>query len=379
MKKFALILILFFAGLFNVHSQAMFTDYDEYDTTEIQVDSIGSVLNYSKVLSTDIDFAGDSIVEQRLYFSVATVACGTPFLSTGYPAWTNYWAGWMIKIINNNSCPIIINSFEARFQGTSGYRIYTKTGTFIGFETNSAAWTLVGSLASLTGVSTVGPTAIPIVVNVTIPAGGSQSFYLTRSDNLTANRHLYVPGTGTAGTTIYASNADLSITEGEYVDPFFAVLEVGVRRPSFDVCYTISCPLPIELLSFTATPNGNSNLLKWSTATETNNDYFAIEKTGDGISWTEIGRVVGAGNSTHILNYQFSDNNLIAGVSYYRLKQVDYNGQYTYSNIVAIDNGFLAKKIVRTTNIIGQEVSSDFDGVKLIYYSDGTVVKTMGK
>lgn len=175
-----------------------------------------------------------------------TATCGAPWITTGYPAWTNYWAGYMINIINTSICPIEINSFEARFQGTSGYRIYTKSGTFVGFELNSAAWALVGTTNNLTGLSTVAPTPIPIAVNITIPPGGIQGFYLTRTDNVVANRHLYVPGTGTAGTTVYASDGNLSITEGSYIDPYFAFLNAGTRRPSLDVCYTINCVLEYE-------------------------------------------------------------------------------------------------------------------------------------
>lgn len=87
------------------------------------------------VLHAGVDWRiDDSIQSSELKSMSPLAACGSPFLSTGYPVWTNYWAGWMVKIINTNPCPIVINSFEARFQGTSGYRIYTKTGTFIGFE-----------------------------------------------------------------------------------------------------------------------------------------------------------------------------------------------------------------------------------------------------
>lgn len=332
------------------------------------------------VLSTDVDFRNDTLRDtSSVEKSMLTAACGTPFLSTGYPAWTNYWAGWMVRIINTNACPIVINSFEARFQGTSGYRIYTKTGTFIGFETNAAAWTLVGSLASLTGTSTTAPTTIPIAVNVTIPVGGSQSFYLTRSDNLVANRHLYIPGTGTAGTTIYASNADLSITEGEYVDPYFAALQVGVRRPSFDVCYTISCPLPIELLSFKGINKGTHNLLTWETATELNNDYFIVERSSNAVDWEDVGIVDGSGNSVQTRSYSINDYNFVNGYNYYRLTQVDYNGQRETFNIIVVDNSAALSEVIKVTNIMGQEVDESFQGLRIIHYSDGTIIKKVGR
>jgi len=315
--------------------------------------------------------------EISLQSKVTTASCGTPFLSTGYPVWTNYWAGWMVNIINTNVCPVIINGFEARFQGTAGYRIYTKTGTFVGFETTAGAWTLVGNIAALTGTSTIAPTSIPIVVNVTIPAGATQAFYLTRSDNLIANRHLYVPGAGTAGTTVYSSNADLSITEGSYVDPYFAALQVGVRRPNFDVCYSISCILPIELTSFTVNHSNGFNLLQWSTATENNNDYFLIEKSSDAINFNVLDKITGAGNSNQKLNYHYKDNSLTEGVVYYRLKNVDYNGKIKTSDIIAIENRNSNKGPIKITNMLGQEVESGYNGVIFVHYSDGIVVKKL--
>lgn len=95
--------------------------------------------------------------------------------------------------------------------------------------------------------------------------------------------------------------------------------------------------LPIELISFNADLNHENNVdLTWATATETNNDYFTIEKTKDGISFETVAVVDGAGNSTQTLHYADIDNNPYQGVSYYRLKQTDFNGMYSYSNIVAV-------------------------------------------
>jgi len=96
-------------------------------------------------------------------------------------------------------------------------------------------------------------------------------------------------------------------------------------------------PLPIELLSFTATPNGNKVDLKWTTASERNNDYFTIEKTKDGQSFEFVAMIDGAGNSNSILNYTSVDYYPYQGTSYYRLKQTDFNGKHSYSNLVAVD------------------------------------------
>jgi len=315
--------------------------------------------------------------ESQMQSKVTTTACGTPFLSTGYPAWTNYWAGWMVNIINTNICPIVISGFEARFQGTAGYRIYTKTGTFVGFETIAGAWALVGNVAALTGTSIIAPTSIPIVVSVTIPVGGTQGFYLTRSDNLIANRHLYVPGAGIAGTTVYSSNADISITEGSYVDPYFAALQIGVRRPSFDVCYSTICPLFIEMTSFSVNYSNGFNLLKWSTSTEVDNDYFLIERSSNAIDFDGLVKIKGAGNSNQNVNYSYVDDFQLKGIVYYRLKTVSYDGKTETSNVIAIESKNSDRDLVKITNIIGQEVESGYSGIVFVHYSNGTVVKKL--
>ncbi|MCC6690190.1 MAG: T9SS type A sorting domain-containing protein, partial [Bacteroidia bacterium] len=100
---------------------------------------------------------------------------------------------------------------------------------------------------------------------------------------------------------------------------------------------TTENPLPIDLLSFTAKPNGNFVDVKWSTATETNNDYFNVERSADRINTETIATVNGAGNSSTALNYFTVDESPLSGVSYYRLKQTDFDGKYKYYNWVAVN------------------------------------------
>lgn len=96
-------------------------------------------------------------------------------------------------------------------------------------------------------------------------------------------------------------------------------------------------PLPIELLSFTANLNTSQINLSWTTATETNNDYFTIEKSQDAQSFVKVFNVDGAGNSTSLIDYFDIDHNPYIGISYYRLKQTDFNGKTSYSNIVPVE------------------------------------------
>jgi hypothetical protein len=95
--------------------------------------------------------------------------------------------------------------------------------------------------------------------------------------------------------------------------------------------------IPVELTSFTATTNGKEVILNWSTATELNNQGFEIQRSTEGKEFFSVGFVNGQGTSTEQQNYSFADKNLDNGNYYYRLKQVDYDGSYEYSDLVEIE------------------------------------------
>lgn len=95
--------------------------------------------------------------------------------------------------------------------------------------------------------------------------------------------------------------------------------------------------LPIELFSFDAQQTANDVMVSWSTLSETNNAYFSIERSANGEIFESIGLVGGAGNSSQLLSYQFMDKEPLTGTLYYRLKQVDTDGTYSYSKIKRIE------------------------------------------
>ncbi|MBC7451804.1 MAG: T9SS type A sorting domain-containing protein, partial [Cytophagales bacterium] len=101
----------------------------------------------------------------------------------------------------------------------------------------------------------------------------------------------------------------------------------------FSTCTT----LPVRLLSFNAVRAGDQVLLSWMTASEENNDYFSIERSADGIHFERIGTIDGNGNSQQLIRYSFIDTAPLTGINYYRLKQVDYDGASTNSNIKAVN------------------------------------------
>ncbi len=113
-------------------------------------------------------------------------------------------------------------------------------------------------------------------------------------------------------------------------DPNFSSLQGGPFHMN-------SLPLPVELISFEVTSVNNIVNISWKTATELNNYGFVVERSIDGISYNNIGFIAGKGNSTEINKYTFIDNNVSLGTYYYRLKQVDYDGSFSYSNAIEVN------------------------------------------
>lgn len=135
--------------------------------------------------------------------------------------------------------------------------------------------------------------------------------------------------------------------------------------------------LPIELISFNGYRNNNIVKLEWVTATELNNERFELMRSYDAVVFSKVGEVIGSGNSLSIKKYHYSDYVDYSGILYYKLIQYDYDGKYTSSNIISInyDERLNNKTIIKITNILGQVVDSDYDGYKIIFYSDGSCNK----
>lgn len=100
---------------------------------------------------------------------------------------------------------------------------------------------------------------------------------------------------------------------------------------------SLSTPLPIQLTNFVVENKNNAVHAQWITETEVNNDFFALERSRDGKEFEVVTKVKGAGNSQKRLEYFTVDNNPYAGISYYRLKQTDYDGTSTFSKVRSVN------------------------------------------
>jgi len=133
--------------------------------------------------------------------------------------------------------------------------------------------------------------------------------------------------------------------------------------------------MPIKLISFIGKHTLSGNEISWITASETNNDYFTIYRTNNPIVWNEVSIIDGSGNSSDIIKYTYIDNDFINDINYYKLRQTDYDGNYTDSDIIYIDNRQRRIELLKVTNILGQEVDLYSKEIKILYFSDGSIIK----
>ncbi len=109
--------------------------------------------------------------------------------------------------------------------------------------------------------------------------------------------------------------------------------------------YTSGGTLPIELSKIEAQRNEHKVELKWSTLSEKNNDYFEVQFSKNGIQYETIGVIDGAGNSNSMIEYEFTHENPSGKDSYYRLKQIDNDSQYSISPVVTVEGDQLERRI----------------------------------
>jgi hypothetical protein len=102
--------------------------------------------------------------------------------------------------------------------------------------------------------------------------------------------------------------------------------------------FCLNIALPIELIEFGGNSTDNHNHIFWTTASEIDNDYFILSYSTDGINFEELTQVDGAGTTTTQQNYSFRHYSAKNGVSYYKLKQVDYNGEYKEYPVISVTN-----------------------------------------
>jgi len=238
-------------------------------------------------------------------------------------------------------------------------------------------------------VSTNGGATYISELRITGNANASWSYTSTGSINHTANGS-YTNSAAPTGD-LYQAPAAASTTGPTFISLY---LPTGITQVAIDLFCRVNSAgeewwidnielvrvysLPVELTEFTGTKYSEYNVLGWQTASEHNNSHFILERTTTG-DFTEndvIHITAGAGNSTQLLDYNFVDTDAPAAINYYRLTQVDHDGNFKQYGPISVDNR-PHKFIVRTINLIGQLVTEEYRGVVIVIYDDGTSVKKL--
>lgn len=191
------------------------------------------------------------------------------------------------------------------------------------------------------------------------------------------------------GTATYDANCNLignaayvgycgGAVSGDILTICFSINTSTVCEP-ITICPTAFCgssscktTLPVSLLSFDGNCFNGKNYLRWSTASEINNDYFTIEKSSDGIFFEPVAFIPGAGNSNEIINYEYeflAEN--VGETNYYQLKQTDFDGTFTYSDMISVkceENQTLAIFPNPANNIVSVNAAISIKTVSIINY-----------
>ena len=177
--------------------------------------------------------------------------------------------------------------------------------------------------------------AISLPVTVTLPGSGFDP-------DGTINSYVWTKVSGPAGLTMTGTTTQTLSISGLAIGTYKFELKVtdnkgAVGRDTATVNFgTIIVPVTLVDFSAVAKPN-KTTLLQWKTTTEINSDYFMIERSTDGVSFMQVAIVNANDNSNIVINYQATDYLPGSGINYYRLKMVDNDGRFQYSNIISVN------------------------------------------
>ena len=191
-----------------------------------------------------------------------------------------------------------------------------------------------------------------LISTVTVDAGGSL-----------ANGHIQYFGCSNTSSSRFNGVLDeMRIALTDFSADWIATEYNNQSSPSTFYSVTASAALPVELVHFRAKAVANHTAdLHWATASELNNNYFDVERSYDAIHWEWVGNVTGNGTTNQLTDYRFTDKSIATSqnTAYYRLKQVDYDGAFEYSDIrvVSFDGKVVKLEIAAYPNPFNQEVT----------------------
>ena len=206
------------------------------------------------------------------------------------------------------------------------------------------------------------PTSYSLDAATTLTVSNNAGRYKALGSNVTiasidtsAKQAMYEMYYNNIGSIYYKTGAvnTMASTQIRQTSLYFKAFNLSIRNIA----------LPVKLIYFDSKLSEEQVNLSWATASEINNDFFTVERSSDGINFEKVLMKHGAGNSTSQKNYSDIDPNPLPGYSYYRLKQTDYDGHYTYSDIQTIKNkgANSVGEVVEIKSVAPNPFTTEFD------------------
>jgi hypothetical protein len=165
--------------------------------------------------------------------------------------------------------------------------------------------------------------------------GGGAKLTINSSSNIVVYAGGMITSTGSPSQTLsIGSNTVYQGNQAPIVGAQYANNTTGSGFMPF-------IPLPVKFISFSLAYKSNCVLIQWSTSEEINSYNYTIERSINGTNWFSIAEIASSGNSNSVKNYSYTDDYVIQGKVYYRIKQTDISGYYTYTPIKALTSGSL--------------------------------------
>jgi hypothetical protein len=326
--------------------------YDTPGTFTIYLNTVNNTSTLSSTAGTDNQTVCQNIPITNITYNTKG-ATGASF--SGLPSGVS--GIWSSNIITISGTPTVSGTFNYVATLAGGCGTITSSGTIIVNPT-------VSEISSITG-------------NVNIIAGTTETYSIALDPNATTYQWDYRESSVSSWVT-NISNIDsasvhwpLTTTDGEVK----VTISNSCNSTNKSLLITVDGVLPVELLYFDGYPYPSFNLLKWSTASENNSDYFKIERSINGENWKTVGVKLAAGNSNTLIHYSYLDSFNDHLIHYYRLVQVDYDGKYKIYGPISLDNTMSFKKVAKYINTLGQEVDATTKGFLIKVYEDGSLEK----